>query len=30
MFATEHSTPTVRTVEPSVGEYHLLEKKTGF
>lgn len=27
MVATEHSTPTVRTVEPSVGGNQLLEKK---
>lgn len=30
VFATEHSTPTVGTVEPSVGDNHLLEKKTEF
>lgn len=30
VFATELSNPTVGTVEPSVGETQLLEKKTDF
>lgn len=30
VFAAAHSTPTVGTVEPSVGDNHLLEKKTDF